>query len=183
MHIPQDEHLILLLDSIDQLQVVDLRHLSKWLPEKFPSSNIKCIISTIPEIEIEREAIDIRQKLKTIYKDDLIEIEVKTFEENVAEQVLHSWLEQDRRCLTAIQHEWLKPKLALRHHIIPLFLSLVYDQTLTWHSYDQVPDKAFLAIKQTRDAIGYLYKQLGIKHGQVFISTFNALSSIIWWIK
>jgi hypothetical protein len=166
-YIPKDEHILLLFDSIDQLQIVDLRNLSKWLPEKFPLSNVKCIISTIPEIEIERELIDIRQQLKAIYKHDLIEIEINTFDENIAEQVLHSWLEQDRRCLTPIQHEWLKPKFSLRHHLVPLFLSLLYDQTLTWHSYDQVPDKAFLAIKQTRDAIGYLYNQLGIKHGQV----------------
>jgi len=61
MNIPKDEHLILLFDSIDQLEIVDLKKLSIWLPTKFPSSNVKCIISTIPEIEIERETIDIRQ--------------------------------------------------------------------------------------------------------------------------
>jgi len=76
-------------------------------------------------------------------------------------------LEQDRRCLTELQHEWLKPKLISNHYLTPLFLSLLYDQTLTWHSYDQIPDRAFLSIKQTRDAIGYLYNQLGIKHGQI----------------
>ncbi|CAF1109225.1 unnamed protein product [Adineta steineri] len=167
LQIPKDEYLILLLDSIDQLQLVDLKNLSKWLPESFLSSNVKCIFSTIPEIEIERETIHIHTQLQTIYKNNLIEIEVKTFDENTVEQVLHSWLEQDRRCLTTIQHEWLKPKFSIRHYITPLFISLLYDQTLTWHSYDQIPDKAFLAIKNTNHAIGYLYNQLGIKHGQV----------------
>jgi hypothetical protein len=166
MKIPKSERLILLLDSIDQLRIDDLRNLSKWLPTKFPSSNVKYIISTIPEIEIERETINIRQQLKTIYPNNLIEIEVNPFDENLAEQVLYSWLEQDRRCLTTIQYGWLKPKFNTRHFVTPLFLSLLYDQTLTWHSFNQIPDKAFLAIKQTRDAIGYLYNQLGIKHGQ-----------------
>jgi hypothetical protein len=153
--IPKNEQLILLLDSIDQLEIGDLRNLSKWLPTKFPSSNVKCIISTIPKIEIEREPID------------LIEIEVNSFDGNFAEQVLYFWLKQDHRCLTTIQHEWLKPKLTSNPFLTPLFLSLLYDQTLTWHSYDQIPDRNFLSIKQTCDAIGYLYNQLGLKHGPI----------------
>ncbi|CAF4406809.1 unnamed protein product, partial [Adineta steineri] len=119
LQIPKDEYLILLLDSIDQLQLVDLKNLSKWLPKSFLSSNIKCIFSTIPEIEIDRETIHIHTQLQTIYKNNLVEIEVKTFDENTVEQVLHSWLEQDQRCLTTIQHEWLKPKFSIRHYITP----------------------------------------------------------------
>lgn len=168
--IPQEETLVLLLDSIDQLQTDDLTNLSKWLPEIFPlSSNIKCIFSTISDIEVgmERTKIDIHQQLKTIYQDNLYEIEIKPFDENTAEDVLNSWLKQDRRCLSSIQYEWLKPKLTRRHVIDPLFLSLLYDQTLTWHSYDQTPDKAFLSIDYTGDAIEYLYNQLGNKHGQI----------------
>ena len=168
--IPQNENLILLLDSIDQLQTIDLNNLSKWLPEKFPlTSNVKCIFSTISDIEVgmERKKIDIYQQLKAIYKDSLIEIEIKPFDESTAEEVLHSWLKQDRRCLTSIQHEWLKPKFTRRHQIDPLFLSLLYDQTLTWHSYDQSPNKAFSSIEYTVDAIEYLYDQLGNKHGQI----------------
>jgi hypothetical protein len=167
MNIPINERLILLLDSIDQLEINDLKNLSKWLPIKFPLSNVKCIFSTIPDIEYERETIDIRQQLRTVYQNNIVEIEVNSFDENLAEQVLYSWLKQDRRCLTNIQHEWLKPKMTIRHHITPLFLSLLYDQTLTWHSYDQIPDRTFLSIKQTSDAIGYLYNQLGKKHGQI----------------
>jgi hypothetical protein len=167
--VPRDQHLVLLLDSLDQLQMADVDSLSKWLPETFPSSNIKCIFSTIPDIEVgyERRKIDIYQQLKEIYQTGLIEIAVQPFDENTAEQVLHAWLEQDQRRLTATQHEWLKPKLAQRHQVDPLFLALLYDQTLTWHSYDQVPDKAFLAIDYTGDAIEYLYNQLGLKHGEI----------------
>ena len=169
-HIPKDEQLVLLLDSLDQLQKDDLIDLSKWLPENL--SNVKCIYSTIADIEIgmERTKIEIHQQLKTIYRDHLVEIEVKPFGENTAEQVLDSWLKQDRRCLTSIQHEWLKPKLTRRHEINPLFLSLLYDQTLTWHSYDQTPDKAFLSIEYASDAIEYLYNRLGAKHGQVLFN-------------
>ncbi|CAF3813414.1 unnamed protein product, partial [Rotaria sp. Silwood1] len=124
MHIPKDQYLILLLDAIDQLQSVDLKNLSIWLPTKFPSANIKCIISTISEIEIERTTIDIRQQLRTIYKNDIIEIEINALDENLAQQVLYYWLEQDQRCLTSIQHEWLNKKFNSHHFLTPLFLSL-----------------------------------------------------------
>lgn len=168
--IPKDEQLVLLLDSIDQLQVNDLTDLLKSLPKSFHNlSNVKCIYSTISDIEIgfERKQIHILQQLQTFYRNHLFEIEVKSFGENTAEQVLDYWLKQDRRCLTSIQHEWLKLKLTRRHEIDPLFLSLLYDQTLTCHSYDQTPDKAFLSIESTGDVIEYLYNQLGAKHGQL----------------
>ncbi|CAF3244813.1 unnamed protein product, partial [Rotaria sp. Silwood2] len=167
MQIPKNEHLILLLDAIDQLQIIDLKNLSIWLPTKFPSTNFKCIISTISEIEIERITIDIRQQLRNIYNNEIIEIEINSLDQNLAEQVLYYWLEQDQRCLTSIQYEWLKKKFISQHFLTPLFLSLLYDQTLSWHSFDQIPDQAFLAIRYTSDAIGYLYNKLGVKHGQV----------------
>ena len=86
--IPKDEQLVLLLDSIDQLQVNDLSDLLKWLPKCFHNlSNVKCIYSTISDIEIgmERKQIHIRQQLQTFYRNHLFEIEVKSFGENTAE--------------------------------------------------------------------------------------------------
>ena len=167
MNIPKNEQLVLLLDSLDQLEINDVKNLSRWLPSRFPSSNIKCIYSTISEIEIDRETINIHQQLQNIYPNGLVEIPIPTFDENLAKQVLSSWLERDHRCLTSIQHQWLEPKFTVRHWLTPLFLSLLYDQTLTWHSYDQTLDPAFHAIKRTSDAIGYLYDQLGQKHGVI----------------
>ena len=166
--VPPTEHLILLLDSIDQLQLADLRNLSIWLPCNCSSSNVKCVLSTIPEIEFEREQIHIDQQLKSIYQEQsLIEIQINPFDEHLAERVLASWLDQDRRSLTPTQHQWLKPKLNASPWLTPLFLSLLYDQTLTWHSFDVEIDRQFLAVKRTSDAIGYLYHRLGEKHGQV----------------
>ncbi|UJR21418.1 hypothetical protein I4U23_024507 [Adineta vaga] len=110
-------------------------------------------LETIDEIEIERTAYQIYDQLKTIYKNQFTEIEIKPFDEHIAQQVFQSWLEKDRRFLTTIQYDWLKPKFSIRHHISPLLISLLYDQTLTWHSYNEIPDKAFLSIKTTRDAI------------------------------
>jgi hypothetical protein len=46
--IPSSEKLVLLFDSIDQLQV-EHYDCSKWLPVEYPQ-NVKCILSTIPVI-------------------------------------------------------------------------------------------------------------------------------------
>ena len=166
--VPPHEHLILLLDSIDQLQLTDLRDLSVWLPCKYSSSNVKCLLSTIPEIEFEREKIRIHEQLRSIYQQPkLSEVLINPFDEHLAQRVLASWLEQDHRSLTSTQYQWLKPKLTSSPWLTPLFLSLLYEQTLTWHSFDVEIDRQFLAIKRTSDAIGYLYHRLGETHGQV----------------
>ena len=167
MKTPKTQHLVLLLDSIDQLQLADIQDLSLWLPRKFPSTNVKCILSTIAEIELDRKEIHLHGQFQSVYGKSLIEVTVPPLGQQIAHQVLASWLKHDRRRLTDLQLEWLKPKFAIAHHITPLFLSLLYDQTTAWHSYDGKADPKFLAIKQTRDAIGYLYHQLGTKHGQI----------------
>lgn len=167
IRIPRTEQLVILLDSIDQLQISDLENLSTWLPTKFPSKNVKYILSTVPEIEIDRVEINIREQLKTIYNNDMIEIEINEFNENLAENVLDYWLEQDQRCLTPTQRELLKQKFSSNRFLTPLFVSLLYDQSISWHSYDETPDREFQVIQRTSDAIEYLYKQLGVKHGQV----------------
>jgi hypothetical protein len=70
---------------------------------------------------------------------------------------------------------WLQPKLEkhlpLAHVADPeptlLYLSLIYEITQKWRSFDDQPDYDFLRIKTTKDAINYLYNHLSQKHGQV----------------
>ncbi|CAF1169493.1 unnamed protein product [Rotaria sordida] len=177
--IPTDETLILLFDSIDQLQIENY-DCSKWLPISYPQ-NIKCILSTIPMISDERkdppEKYEILDGLKSLL-DDAPMIEITVFDEDLAENVFQSWLKRDRRCLTSLQMSWLQPKLQSRTvytglfttelEPTPLFLSLIYDMTFTWHSYDENSDENFLNIKTSNDAIDYLYSQLSKKHNEVF---------------
>jgi hypothetical protein len=68
---------------------------------------------------------------------------------------------------------WLQPKLEPYSsnrsdpEPTPLFLSLIYQITQTWRSFNDKPDRDFLRIRTTGDAIHYLYNQLSKKHGQV----------------
>ncbi|CAF3753379.1 unnamed protein product [Rotaria magnacalcarata] len=99
-------------------------------------------------------------------------IEISEFDESTAHQVFHSWLERDQRRLTSLQMEWLKPKLTPRVEYgiempTPLFLSLIYEFTYTWHSFDDNLDSGFEKAKTTKSAIKYLYARLSEKYGEV----------------
>jgi hypothetical protein len=98
-------------------------------------------------------------------------IEIAEFDEHTAHQVFQAWLERDQRHLTPLQMEWLQPKLKSRiefHVSMPtaLYLSLLYETTLTWHSFDNEPDPGFIKAITTKSAIKYLYARLSKKHGE-----------------
>jgi hypothetical protein len=170
--IPPDEQLILLFDSIDQLQVEDF-DFPKWLPLEY-STNIKCILSTIPIISVKKVEYKILEKLQSLFNDNTM-IKITEFNEQQAKQIFQSWLERDRRHLTPLQMNCLQPKLKPSHRYFfgidskptPLFSSLIYDMSLVWHSYDDQPGNDFLSVKTTTNAIEYLYAQLCKKHGEV----------------
>jgi hypothetical protein len=173
--VPRDKKLVLLFDSIDQLQAENY-DVSKWLPVEYPE-NIKCVISTIPHITIERTQYAILERLKSLIGDDNM-IAVTEFNEHLAKDVIDLWLNRDRRQLTPLQWTWLQPKLCQNQgEPTPLFVSLLYDITLSWHSYDDQPDNSFAAISRTPDAIDYLYTQLSNKHGDVL---FRRAMSYLW---
>lgn len=111
------------------------------------------------------------ERLKSLFGDATM-IEITTFDEALAEDVLKAWLDRDRRSLTSSQWKLLQAKLepsayGSASESTPLFLSLLYEMTLAWHSFDDTPDPSFLKIKNTNDAIEYLYAQLSNKHGKI----------------
>lgn len=168
--IPSTERLILLFDSIDQLQV-EYFNCSKWLPVEYPE-NVRCILSTIPVITEKTIDYHILKDLQILLGNNAPMIEISTFDESIARRVFQSWLERDRRRLTAIQMEWMEPRLQPYTQLAepqptPLFLSLLYDITLTWHSYDDQSDPNFLLAVGTGGAIRYLYSLLAKKHGEL----------------
>lgn len=166
--IPEDERVFILLDSIDQLEKNDIEHLEDFLPTEIPSRNVKILFSTIPEIEIDRKQIKIREKLRSIYsKRNLFEIEVEPFRSDLSMKVFRSWLEKDRRRLTTKQIESIEQILSRTNQITALFLSLIYDQTLNWRSTDEQIDQKFLSIRTTSNAIAHLYEKMTEKHGEL----------------
>lgn len=180
--IPLNEQLILIFDSIDQLQAENY-DCSRWLPTNYPL-NIKCILSTIPVITERRsrtETIEhkILEGLKSFLGNNVTLIEITDFDERQAREVFQWWLERDRRRLTSLQMSWLEPKFVPftplqprsdESEPTPLFLSLLYDMTLTWHSFDDKSDRRLSFIKTTRSAIESLYERMSKKHGNVLFT-------------
>jgi hypothetical protein len=89
--IPISGQLILLFDSIDQLQVKDY-NCEKWLPINYPP-NIKCILSTIPIVtesiggqKVEYKVLD---GLVSLFTDGTL-IEIREFDRDLAQKVVYS---------------------------------------------------------------------------------------------
>jgi hypothetical protein len=92
-------------------------------------------------------------------------IEITEFDEHTAHRVFQSWLERDQRRLTPLQMEWLQPKLKSRveFHVAqptPMYLSLLYETTLTWHSFDDKPDPGFLKAITTKSGETLFYRTI-----------------------
>ena len=177
--IPLNEQLILIFDSIDQLQAENY-DCSRWLPRNYPL-NIKCILSTIPAITehkgfLEKIEHKILEGLKSFLDNKVTLIEITELDERQAREIFQWWLERDRRRLTSVQMNSLQPKFVpftpAPLHLnetepTPLFLSLLYDMTLTWHSFDDEPYRRLPSIKTTWQAINSFYERMSKKHGNV----------------
>ena len=112
--IPDNEYLLILLDSIDQLNrdAYDC----KWLPIQFPS-NVKCILSTLPDHG------NIYQNLQNILikKNENLFINVPPFEPSTVEIVYNDWLNMKKRSLSDEQrlfiNNLMKKKKKFFHYL------------------------------------------------------------------
>jgi hypothetical protein len=159
--IPDNEYLVILLDSIDQLD--SDAYDCKWLPKHFPS-NVKCIISTLPYHE------KIFENLKIILTTDgNIFINVPPFEPTTVEKVYNDWLQMKNRSLSDEQRLFINDLMKKKEHILPLFMKLVFDIISVWHSYDPI-DKDLNELNDVDDCIRYLFKRLEVIHNKVLFS-------------
>ncbi|CAF3962519.1 unnamed protein product [Rotaria sordida] len=160
--IPENEYLIILLDSIDQLETD--AYDCQWLPKIFPK-NIKCIISTLPEHG------NILSNLKIIINYDLSLIEntqhllvfIPPFEASTVDIVFNDWLQTKQRSLSNEQRLFIRQLMEDRTEILPLFMKLIFDIISTWHSYDPIDDQ-LKKLRHVDDCICYLFNHLQKKH-------------------
>ncbi|CAF3504010.1 unnamed protein product [Rotaria sp. Silwood2] len=151
LKIPENEYLIILLDSIDQLETD--AYDCQWLPKFFPK-NVKCIVSTLPDHG------DILSNLKIIINYDPLSIEntqnllvlVVPFEASTVDIVFNNWLQMKQR-------SFIRQLMEVRTEILPLFMKLIFDIISTWHSYDSIDDQ-LKTLYHADDCIRYLFNQL-----------------------
>lgn len=161
-NIPRNEYLLILLDSIDQLDPES--YFCNWLPEMFPP-NIKCIVSTLPTHG------SILSSLKLIIKHDEknpqwtehLLVSVPPFEPSTVETVYHNWLAMKQRSLSEEQRMFIRDMMKEKTEILPLFMKLIFDIVSTWHSYDSIHPE-FKRLKSVDDCIRYLFNYLQTIH-------------------
>ncbi len=160
--IPDNEYLLILLDSIDQLHTD--AYDCKWLPLQFPS-NVKCILSTLPDHG------NIYQNLQHILneKNQNLFIHVPPFDASTVEIVYNDWLQMKKRSLSEEQRLFINNLMNKKQEILPLFMKLVFDIISVWHSYDLI-DERLNELKEVDDCIRYLFKRLETIHNKILFS-------------
>lgn len=137
IRIPRDEYLIIILDSIDQLETD--AYGCQWLPISFPH-NVKCILSTLPNHG------NILSNLKEIIRNNPFSIDdtehilvaVLPFEASTVDIVFNDWLRMKQRSLSDEQRLFIGNLMKERTEILPLYMKLIFDIISTWHSYDPI---------------------------------------------
>lgn len=161
--IPDNEYLVLLLDSIDQLHPD--AYDCKWLPLGFPP-NVKCIVSTLPD---HGNIYDNLTRLLASNKTDNLFIKVPPFEPSTIEIVYNDWLKMKNRSLSTEQRLFINNLMIKKKEILPLFMKLLFDIISIWHSYDPI-DERLNTLNDVDDCIRYLFKRLEIIHNNILFS-------------
>lgn len=157
-NIPENESLIILLDSIDQLDPDS--YTCTWLPEAFPE-NVKCIVSTLPKHGSILTYLQIAMKHDEQHpqRTEHLLVSVPPFLASTVEVVYHDWLTMKQRSLSEEQRVFIRDMMKERTEILPLFMKLIFDIVSTWHSYDTI-DVEFKKLKSVDDCIRYLFNYL-----------------------
>ena len=158
--IPDDEYLLILLDSIDQLQ--SDAYDCKWVTREFPP-NVKCILSTLPDHG------NILTNLELLFPTSKTFIHVPPFQPAAVEAVYNDWLTRKHRALSDEQRVFVNGLMSKRKEILPLFMKLVFDIVSVWHSYDTI-DERLNELNDVDDCIRYLFRRLEIIHHRTLFS-------------
>lgn len=154
-----ESHLLILLDSIDQLTPADGAHRMTWLPKLLPQ-NIHIIISMLPK---EFGCLDV---VHSLIPQEECYVETGAMSTCVGSEILDSWLSQAGRSLTKNQRSQVMRAFSLYPQ--PLFLRLLFHKTLTWFSYTNIDSNDLP--RSTKDALNELFDQLQDHHGELLVS-------------
>ncbi|XP_033747679.1 NACHT domain- and WD repeat-containing protein 1-like [Pecten maximus] len=152
--------LVILLDSLDQLDLTNNGRSLNWIPRSLPA-NVKIIVSTL-----EDETYECFPALQQKIKQPANFVPVPILDKEDVNSIVSSWLSASSRTLTIGQRETLTN--AFDTCPIPLFLKLSFDQACKWNSFSS-PDEVRLQ-STIRDSIDLLFSQLEVKHGKILVS-------------
>ncbi|CAF1253526.1 unnamed protein product [Didymodactylos carnosus] len=171
--IPKDEILIFLFDAINQLDKDG--HDCEWLPFGFrghafrsiPFKNVKCIVSVIKRGE--NKILETFTKLIGYAgKNDENLIEVSSMNSVEVAIIYENWFKMKKRCLSDEQATYIRLFMEQQNTILPLYMKLIFDIIIQWHSYDDpcLP----VELKGVDACILYIFKQLERRYNPVLVS-------------
>lgn len=172
--------LVIVLDSIDQLQTSD-RDL-EWMLFSFPS-NVRMIYSTIPEIGnnliLKRfNAMSFQDKFtnKVMFTfqsmsgpSDNNTLEIKGMNDQLSIEILSDWLIKQKRSVSDSQWNVIKKMLNENKEIFPLYVKLLFDVIVKWASFDSPPAQ-FTKSLTIDSLIKYVFSCLENDHGKLLFS-------------
>ena len=153
------KRVVIMLDSIDQLSLVDGAHSMKWLPLFLPS-NVRIVISMLPD---QCTCLESMHALLPPSGECYVELGVMCTEAGM--EIMDLWLSNIGRAITAKQR-----KLVAKAFIScpqPLFLKLIFDQARTWQSYLE-DDRLFIS-SSVQEAFLHFYTNLEVQFGQALV--------------
>ena len=153
-----EKPLVILLDSVDQLHGNDQAFSMAWLPCVLPP-NVFMIISMIPDLH------GCLKNTKNVLPDESQFLEVTQLESQTASAILDMWLKKAGQKLTPSQMTCCLKQFAKCPQ--PLFLKLVYQESLLWKSYTAQSD--LLLGNAITDAISLLFDRMEEHHGKILV--------------
>ena len=157
--IPPDLSLVLLLDSVNNLQPEFRAHQLGWLPRTLPR-NVKVVISC----RLHEHGILTRIKTEIIQNPaNCLEI-CEMSEEKAMMLILH-WLQLEQMCVTNDQAEVIRK--ALQSCSLPLYIRLLFEEVRKWRSFDTVDGSSLGTDCQSY--LNHFFSTLELKHGATVV--------------
>lgn len=156
------EPLVLILDSVDQLQKTYGAHNMIWLPKWLPA-RVFVIVSMLSE---RFECLE-NTKKRVPYPDNYLELTPMSV--TSADMIIDAYLSRVGRTVSTDQRQFILTKFGMFSQ--PLFLRLTLDFAKSWHSYTTLDD---IVLGDTvHSVINLLFAHLEKQQGSVFVC--NAL--------
>ncbi|XP_072026817.1 NACHT domain- and WD repeat-containing protein 1-like [Amphiura filiformis] len=158
--------LLIILDSLDQLESTHNAYQCRWLPKTCPP-NVKIVMSTLPHLH------GILDNLKKILFGGVCFYGVQGLPDDTMDEIMDSWMGNINRRITNKQKEYIRT--AILQCPQPLFLKLAFEQAKRWHSYTEVHQEDLATT--VRGAIWQLFERLERQFGKKLVS--HALGYIV----
>ncbi|XP_053389724.1 uncharacterized protein LOC123563616 [Mercenaria mercenaria] len=153
------EPIIILLDSLDQLDSRNNAYSMDWLPIVLPQ-NVKLIVSTLPNDH------GVLANLKKRLPNQECYIEVPELTEQTRKQIIQTYLQVHSRSLTDSQMKFFCS--IFKQTPSPLYLKLLLDEARKWKSY--TPQAEVELVSTVKEAINKLFQNLAKRFGTLLVT-------------